>query len=213
MWGALLAAAMAAWLHPLTAAACCPRSWPGCETCPPPPDLRLLSPRLPVPAHGPPARPAERAATANPAPARAVSMPATSNPGTPRSFTEAAINSPPIRRIGSEGESAVVSIDRSRSGDADSSWPCRKRPGRYCQGRSPSCLLQKHCERSSKESRGGRLTRLRHAHQPGPSVHHLGGRNLRPPSRRGAPTPTVNQPEIGEFTDAPRSGELRSWPS
>jgi hypothetical protein len=71
--------------------------------------------------------------------------------------------------------------------------------------------LEKHCERSSKESRGGRLTRLRHAHQPGPSVHHLGGRNLRPPSRRGAPT--VNQPEIGEFTDAPRSGELRSWPS
>ena len=117
MWEALLAAAMAAWLHQLTArtagedilarhgvhggktmiatlrsrliavpaqltrharhmvlrlrpaTACCPRSWPGCGTCPHPPDLRFLSHRLHVPAHGPPARPAERPATANPAPA------------------------------------------------------------------------------------------------------------------------------------------------
>jgi len=32
-----------------------------------------------------------------------------------------------------------------------------------------------------------------------------------PRSRRGAPA--VNQPGIGEFTDAPTSGGLRSWPS
>src|SRR6185437_4322959 len=49
--------------------ACFPRSWPGCGHCPHPPDLRLLSPRLPVPAHGPPALTAERPSrTANPAP-------------------------------------------------------------------------------------------------------------------------------------------------
>ena len=77
MWGALLAATMAAWLHQLTATAlgedivhghgvrggkamiatlrcgsrpataCCPRSWLGCGTCPSPPDLRLLSPSSP----------------------------------------------------------------------------------------------------------------------------------------------------------------------
>jgi hypothetical protein len=108
MWGALLAATMAAWLHQLTATtagedilaghgvrggkamiatlrwrliavpgrltrharhltlrlppatASCPRSWPGCETCPPPPDLRLLSPGSPSLPTARQPRPAER---------------------------------------------------------------------------------------------------------------------------------------------------------
>ena len=139
MWGALLAATMAAWLHQLTAhtagedilagprrarrqghdrhpavaadrrprpadpprpppdpaaparpLACFPRSWPGCGTCPPPPDLRTPEPRLPVPDHGLQPRSAERPANREPgASPRAVSMPATRSPGAPRSFTGA----------------------------------------------------------------------------------------------------------------------------
>ena len=61
--------------------ACFPRSWPGYETCPHPPDLRTLSPgslssstaRQPDPQTGP----ADREPGAG---ARAASMPATRNP-------------------------------------------------------------------------------------------------------------------------------------
>ena len=108
MWGALLAASMAAWLHQLTATALgedivhghgvrggkamiatlrwrliavpgrlirharhltlrlppghglLPEVLARLRDLPAPPDLRLLSPRLPVPAHGPPAPTAER---------------------------------------------------------------------------------------------------------------------------------------------------------
>src|SRR5580692_1306795 len=42
--------------------------------------------------------------------------------------------------------------------------------GRYCWERSSSCLLRKHCERSSKESRGGRL----HVPTPRPSAGPVG---------------------------------------
>jgi hypothetical protein len=45
------------------------------------------------------------------------------------------------------------------------------------KGRSPRNLFQKHCERSSKGLRGGRLMHLRHAHHQGRSVHHLAGRH------------------------------------
>src|SRR5271166_5223921 len=54
--------------------------------------------------------------------------------------------------------SAAGPATRTQAGRAESGQ------GRYCWERSPRNLLQKHCERSSKGSRGGRLTRLRHAH-------------------------------------------------
>ena len=142
MWGALLAATMAAWLHQLTAitagqdilaghsvrggkAMIATLRWrliavPGRLirharhlTLRLPPGHSLLpeilarlrdlpaptgpappKPRLPVLAHGPPPRPAERPPDREPGVgSRAASMPATRNPGTPRSFTEAGISS------------------------------------------------------------------------------------------------------------------------
>ena len=57
----------------------------------------------------------------------------------------------------------VVSIERSRSGDADPSCSCRNRAGSILQGAVIAWFSCRDCGRSSRRSRGGRPTRLRHA--------------------------------------------------
>src|SRR4029077_16657716 len=75
----------------------------------------------------------------------------------------------------------VAGIERSRSGDADDSWSCRKRAGSILLGAvtvvSPSEALWEVFQRIT---RGGRLMRLRHAHHRARSTHHLAGRNFQP---------------------------------
>jgi hypothetical protein len=73
----------------------------------------------------------------------------------------------------------VLSIERSRSGDADSSCSCRNRAGPVLLGAVIADVFFRSTVRGlPKDHAMAALTRLRHAQQ-GRSAHHSGGRNSR----------------------------------